>query len=159
MFVFETSRAELISLLRATRTPFPRDASSAATPEALQEVGRAVVAQRLRRSHGADDNHWLIAADGQMEKIRSFLEGVRSGCNYDARKVGTARQKLVNPTRELEPLVESQHAARDVVKLLSLGDGIPIEERNRFDQLLGGQTSAGSTRHSTAGGDQADRWE
>ena len=68
-----------------------------------------------------------------MEKVRSLLEGVRSGCNYDARKVWTARQKLVDPARELQPLVESQHAARDVVKLLSLGDGIPIEEGNRLD--------------------------
>ena len=57
-------------------------------PESLQEIGGTVVAQRLWRSHGADNDNRLVTADGQVQKVGSFFQGVSPGRHNDSGEVG-----------------------------------------------------------------------
>jgi hypothetical protein len=124
--------------------------------EALEQVGRAFIAERARIAHRSDDDHGLVAAHRQVEEIGELLERVGAAGDDQAGNRRLGAEDLVQPLGEREPLIQRQLAARQVRKLLELRLGVALDSRHRLHQLLGGQPAAGAVGDGAAGGDEAD---
>src|SRR5439155_18619576 len=86
------------------------------------------------------------------------FQRVRSARHDDAGETGVARESLVDPPGELQPLVERQRIARHVGKLLALDAGVAIEVGNRVEELFVREPTARPVRDGAASRDQADTW-
>ena len=81
--VFVTSRAELISSFSTTSTPLAARRGLGGHAHALEQIGRALVAQRARIAHRADDHDRPRVADREVEEKGGLFERVGAAGDDD----------------------------------------------------------------------------
>ena len=101
----------------------------------IQQVHRAVGADRRCWAHGADQHHRLVALDDQIEEIGGFFKGIRAMGDHNAVYSRTGQQ-FVNPFCQFQPYLVRHRKAANVGDLLAGNIGILLDFRDSVDQDL-----------------------
>ena len=76
-------------------------------PKSLEQIGGALVSERARIAHRADDDNRLVAADGEIQEVGRLFERVGSARDDDAGELGILREERIDAAGERQPLFEA----------------------------------------------------
>ena len=127
--------------------------------ERIQQIRRALVAERAGVSHGAHEHDGLGGRDGQMEEVRQLLERVGARRDDGPGEAGVVVEDVVDAPRQLDPLIQCHRCAGDVGELLRLGPCVALEPWNQLEDFFGAHARAAARGYRAAGGDEANAWK
>ena len=103
---------------------------------AVQDVPRPVRVALYQVAHRACQDDWLVAGDGEVEKIRRLLEGRRAVGDDNPARVVT-RQQSADAAAEIDDSRRIYDVARDV-RMLYRADFCDVGKlRNQGSEFLG----------------------
>ena len=124
--------------------------------ECIQQIRRALISGRSGAPHRPHDDDGFGRSNGQMEEIGQLFEGVRSRRDDSAREVWVSFEDVIDPFRQLNPLIQRHRGAGDIRELLRFGPGVSLQAGYQLQHLFGAHPGAAACGDRAAGCDKSD---